>query len=170
MTPLSDYFTSARMLSGRELNGAAAELLAEKEYIVKIGYKICNFAGTPRNNFDTEFTLTLKNPCHDPSRVSIGVPNPVLIDYEYIVKKQPAETTPAAHYEFPVTVTPDHTLCGAVKYVVKDDANAVVGGSDNPMAYITADKKFTFDSMDQSLYDTTKTYTILASLNDYQTS
>lgn len=156
------------MLSGRELS--AAELLAEKEYIVKIGYKICNFAGTPRNNFDTEFTLTLKNPCHDPNRVSIGVPNPVLIDYEYIVKKQPAETTPAAHYDFPVTVTPNHSLCGAVKYVVKDDANAVVGGTDKPMAHLTADKKFTFDSMDTTLYDTTKTYTILASLAGYQTS
>ena len=63
--------------------------------------------------------------------------------------KSPESTTPAAHNAFTVTTSPGtHTLCGDIAYTVKDDANAVVGSSDQPMAYDTSTDKFTFNSQD----------------------
>ena len=152
--------------SGREL--AVSEPVATKEYVVKLGYKICNYSGSSRYSAETSFTLTLKNPCHNSSKAKIT--SPTLDNYTYVVKS-PKTTTTSAHKDFTLTTSPaTHTLCGSLKYKVTDAANAVIGSTGKPIFYTSGTKKFTFESTDTTLYKVVKTYTITASLASYQTS
>ena len=143
-TALTNYFTSSRMLSesGRELS--VSEPLATKEYVVTLTYKICNYSGSSRYSAETEFTLTLKNPCHNSSKAKIT--SPTLENYTYVVKS--TKTTAAtAHKDFTLTTSPTtHSLCGSLKYKVTDSANAVIGSTGKPIFYTPSTKKFTFES------------------------
>ena len=129
--------------------------------VSKSKYTTVNTPLTKENDFDVSFS----NPCVDSAYVTISAPT---IDaMSYPVFRTPGEDN--QHPEFTYTASPRaHQLCGEFTYVAKnDDTSAVIGTSDEPLAYNPTTRTFTAYSTDENDIDTTVDYTVFAEFTSY---
>ena len=115
------------------------------------------------------FNILYKNPCIDPAFVSIGWTNVNLENKEYNVYAPEVTWT---HGAFTIEMTPiTHTLCGLLTIAVTFDGNAIDETS-TPMGYEKAGavRQFNLQTDDIAYIDTSKEYSITASLENYPSS
>ena len=152
-TPTFDFLFSSNL----DLSGSDST-----DYTVTVTSTI----GNVDTQTDTsDFKLTIKNPCVDPTFVQIVKSD--LASLEYIIGDN--KKTFAAHPAFTLSYSPnDHTLCGDIAYVGQFENVAV---DDDPMFYTTSTRVFAAESRDMDLLENNpRKYQVVASLANYQSS
>ena len=158
-------FALAQITDSLALAGSTSGGSTFQDHTVAVAFAAASpYEASPTLTGSETFIWTVRNPCTDPSYVSIVAPSPSIADQTYIVFA-PAETF--SHGEFTLSTTPvAHTLCGAITVTASYDG-ATIGAAGAVLSYAAASREFTVDSDDETLFGQTKPYGLEATLASY---
>ena len=111
----------------------------------------------------TTMPVVVKNPCVDPKYVTIEVA--VFDDLDYNIQVGPVPVTYNPHAVFLVKTKPvDHNLCGSLVYEPRYNGQALTG---QVLTYVSATRKFTVSTDDDTLSGNIVPYSVIATLVNY---